>query len=294
MPLKLKTCDRLSPTPRRTSRRKMADTKGKDLPNWEALEGEVAALRSQLGSGASPLLFRGQNNSEFLLSTTLERAGCQRMAIRDYYRLIVSRVRPAIETFTGQSWQVPDYSIKLHDSFGDVNFLSDQRFPSVELYPYMVYLRHHGLPSPLLDWSYSHYVAAFFAFRDGVANSLKRSIYAYSEMPLGGKGGAVGEPAIRQLGPYIKSHHRHFRHQSICYGFSQDRGWYFHPHDEVFGNRGKQELLWKFNIPSSERVTVLRELDSYNLNAFSLFDSEEALLETLWLREYTLKNPRPL
>src|SRR5215472_5437002 len=110
-------CERLAVTFRGPTLPAMAVTKDKDLPNWEALESEVAALRSELGSGASPLLFRGQSNSEFPLSTTLERVGCERMAIRDYYRLIVCRIKPAIETFTGQSWQVPDYSIKLHDSF---------------------------------------------------------------------------------------------------------------------------------------------------------------------------------
>lgn len=270
----------------------MSDTSGKDLPNWEAFENEVAALRSQFAQSPSPLLFRGQSNSDFRLTTTLERAGCDRMLIKDYYRLVVSRVKPAAETFTGEIWQLPGYSIELDAQFGDINFLADRRFPSVELYPYMVYLRHHGLPSPLLDWSYSPYVAAFFAFRNGRANSEKRSIYVYCEMPLGGKGGAVGEPAIRQLGPYVRSHRRHFHQQcdyTICYAFEEGRGWFFHTHDGVFGNRGKQDFLWKFNIPSSERVKILRELNDHNLNAFSLFDSDEALLETLWLREHVLK-----
>ena len=46
-----------------------------------------------------------------------------------------------------------------------------------------------------------------------------------------------------------------------------------------------QDVLWKFNIPWSERMRVLRLLDAYNLNAFSLFESEECLMETLAIRE---------
>ena len=91
----------------------------------------------------------------------------------------------------------------------------------------------------------------------------------------------------------MRSHRRHFRQRSdytICANFEAGSGWLFHPHDPVFFNRGKQDYLFKFDIPSSERIEVLRRLDEYNLNAFSLFDTDETLLETMWFREHDLKN----
>jgi len=50
-------------------------------------------------------------------------------------------------------------------------------------------------------------------------------------------------------------------------------------------NDRDQDVLWKFNVPSSERVKVLRILDGYNISALSLFGSEESLMETMALRE---------
>jgi hypothetical protein len=38
-------------------------------------------------------------------------------------------------------------------------------------------------------------------------------------------------------------------------------------------------------------MKVLEILDDHNLNAFSLFGSEESLLETMWVREYILRHP---
>lgn len=113
------------------------------------------------------------------------------------------------------------------------------------------------------------HVAAFFAFR------------------------AVGEASMRTVGKYVRTHARHFRQQSdytICAAFDENfGGWRFHRHDPVFWSRGKQDYLWKFDLPSTERVAILKSLDQYNLNAFSLFDSQEALLETVWLREQVLE-----
>src|SRR5262249_7742601 len=129
---------------------------------------------------------------------------------------------------------------------------------------------------------------AFFAFRE-VGTADRRSIHVYCERPHHIKGGAVGEPAIRSIGKYVRTHARHFRQQSdytICAAFYENLGgWRFHRHDPVFGSRGRQDYLWKFDISSSERVPILKSLDEHNLNAFSLFDSQETLLETMWLRE---------
>ena len=98
---------------------------------------------------------------------------------------------------------------------------------------------------------------------------------------------------MRPIGKYVRTHARHFRQQSnytICAAFdAKGPGWRFHPHDPVFWNRGKQDYVWKFDLPATQRVAILRSLDQYNLNAFSLFDSQETLLETIWLREMVLE-----
>jgi hypothetical protein len=263
------------------------------LPSWDAFTGELQKLRDELTKNASgkppELLFRGQSNSAWPLTTTLERADCEGMSFDDYYRLAVHRVRPTVEALTGAMWDVPDYDTAMEHAFrSDRELFSLRRFPSVNFYRYMVYLRHHGFPSPLLDWTSSVNVAAFFAFRE-IGNAETRSIYVYCESPHGMKGGAVGEPAMRAIGKYVRTHPRHFRQQSdytICAAFDEKfAGWRFYRHDPVFWNRGKQDYLWKFDLPSTERIPILKSLDQYNLNAFSLFDSQETLLETMWLRE---------
>jgi len=266
-----------------------------ETTSWEDFEQKLKELRSQCGSESFPLLFRGQGNSTWSLATTLDRSARNGMTFREYYDMITGGVGPEVETFSGVD--VPERSTEVAKSFSDrgLLFKFPSEFPDMPLYRYMVYLRHLGFPSPLLDWSRSPYVAAFFAFReDPLLKVEKRSIYAFCKSLTGITGGAVGEPMIFPLGPYIQTHHRHFRQRcdyTFCGGFdvSSDQ-WRFESHQKVFDNRRpKQDFLWKFDIPSSERNKVLRILNDYNLNAFSLFGSEESLLETMWLREYVLR-----
>jgi hypothetical protein len=109
-------------------------------------------------------------------------------------------------------------------------------------------------------------------------------------MKLGGS----DSPCIFSVGPIIKTHKRHFRQQSrytICAKFEAQNEWVFANHGTVFGMENReQDLLWKIVIPGSERVKVLRHFDKFSLNEFTLFDTEEGLLEMLAMREFDLGN----
>lgn len=257
----------------------------KELRFWPDFVDEVDRVVARYPG--KKLLFRGISSSNWKLTTTLERSGCKDMSFGEYCRLLAFKIKPALETFSGRKWSVPDV-LPPGENFLDPELLSLRRFPSQELYSYMIFLRHYGFPSPLLDWTYSPFVAAFFAFRH--RNDAEcRSIYIYCERPTGLKFDTSGVPKIHPIGPYVSSHPRHFRQQSdytICGSLRLD-GWHFSSHDEVFSKDDtEQDFLWKCTLPSSERTKVLRVLNYYNLNSYSLFDSEESLLETLWFNEY--------
>src|SRR5207253_1181304 len=70
-----------------------------DVGSWAEFELELDKLRGNLDEHASPLLFRGQPNSQWRLRTTLERHGGEGRRFSEYYRLM-TRVKPDVETLT--------------------------------------------------------------------------------------------------------------------------------------------------------------------------------------------------
>lgn len=268
-----------------------------DCTDWNDFEQRVIALAAQndllnsgLGRGSwAPLLFRGQRESRWKLETTLERYANAPPAFTQYYRAI-SAVKPQVEAYTNNSWkilEVPEFENIAHDSDAG---LSLKNFPA---YDYLAYLRHHGFPSPLLDWSKSWAIAAFFAFQHAHGDDGRVAIFTYREFSGGGKVGSPTAPQIIVFGPYVRTHRRHFLQQcnyTMCCKFHLLRGtygeWEFSPHEDVFQTSGdEQDTLWKFTIPKPERERVLAQLDRYNLNAYSLMGSEESLMEMLATRE---------
>lgn len=235
----------------------------------------------------SGLLFRGQADHNWNLESTLERHTSDTMSLLRYYRL-VSITQSEVQAFTNKQWTLPSYEqlSKTCRSF-------DSDWQELPGYDYLAYLRHHSFPSPLLDWSKSPFVAAYFAFANSSAERV--AIYAYQETTGVGKITSSDETLIRALGPYVNTHTRHFLQRSeytICWSFREGE-WVFGKYQDMIGKRDEtQDRFWKITLPIGVRTEALSYLDQHNLNEFSLFQTEESLLRSLWLREYTLNKKR--
>jgi hypothetical protein len=223
-------------------------------------------------------LFRGVRDSTEPLQSSLDKLG-KATTLSGYYHTI-KVVHEHVETCTGKKW---DLATKVH--FGGFD---------LQAYEFMAYLRQNGFPSPLLDWTKSPYVAAFFAFRDiyhKPVNNEYVSIFVFREHCGKGKFVVPEKPNIYTLGPSIATCRSHYLQQSeysIC--VREDGPEVFFANHEDVGERegGEQDLLIKFNIPMSEQVKVLTRLDSMNVTPYSLFDSESSLMDTLAIRELVI------
>ncbi|WP_447936235.1 FRG domain-containing protein [Thermomonas fusca] len=247
-----------------------------------ALDHECQSNKSSEFLCVSPILFRGQSRANWKLETTLERFGKKNLPLDEYVRYL-TKVKPGIEAYTDRKFAFHWRNERTAGHafpISEVSFLNGQ-------YEFMVYLRHHGFPTPLLDWSRSLYVALYFSC-SGSEHDEDSALYMYVENLGFGKGGVVGAAEIATMGQYVSAHKRHFMQQSqytSCIA-KIDESWCFHPHEVAMGSStDQQDRLEKVLIPARLRRELLKKLDSMNVNAFSLFGSEESLMQTLAMRE---------
>jgi hypothetical protein len=244
-------------------------------------------------------LFRGQSNSSWSLESSLERYCLIGFPLKDYFHIALD-AKSQFETYTGKVWDIDsddDISSWLAGVTGSQPTGKGlHEFPG---YEYLIYLRHHGFPSPLLDWTESPYIAAFFAFQHARAGAESVSIFFHQPSNNDVGFSIIGprriheKPMITVLGPYIKSHRRHFVQQTqytICTKMDNGHAIYA-PHEEAIASlQPSEQKIIKLTLPSHIRLNVLNRLSRYTINAYSLFQSEESLCETLAFKELS-KHP---
>jgi hypothetical protein len=271
----------------------------KTLDSWSAFEQMVSNVYASFDKETddnypavvSRPVFRGQANREWKLETTLERFFSDsnnefKYSARTYHALM-EFVLPHIESLTELRWDLSNFDSTerslLHSAPDGCEF--------------MAYLRHHGFPSPLLDWTQSPYIAAFFALNTDPRdkNATHASIYVFQEHLGRGKCGRRDEPWIAGIGPCMRTHKRHYLQQSeytICRQ-EIDGGIKYISHEVILHEEksSSQDRLVKFDIPLAQKQQFLEKLDQMNINAYSLFSNEDSLMAVLAQRHKKAFSP---
>lgn len=254
-----------------------------DLRSWPAfkrriedLYSEAERLRKKGGHHVSNPLFRGLPDSGWCLETTLEREIGANLTLEKYYHHhLVPALRALSQTFT---LSLPCPLPPLPALIRDIQC-------NLPLYEEMAALRHHGFPSPLLDWSRSPYVAAFFAFSPLPSKRVKRvAIFAFQDVLGNGHSYSSASPFIRRLGRWGSVHGRHWAQQSeyTIAVHETDKGIAFHSHDAAFGGvEHNQDRLIKYTLPLTERERAIQDLVRMNVTEHSLFGTTDSLVRTI-------------
>lgn len=100
---------------------------------------------------------------------------------------------------------------------------------------------------------------------------------------------------ITVMGPYVSTHKRHFA-QKASYTIAtrwdyQTKTHAFCNHELVFNkDHETQDVLVKIVLPAKDRLNALRYLSEFNINHFTLFQSEDALVKALEQKNFDLSD----
>ncbi len=225
---------------------------------WE--EYKRRAAEDLTADGA--FVYRGQRDSSWVLASTLHRTTIVRSLqdIKNYADFVLPQVYEALEAWTGRKWNLKD---------------------SLELAEFLAFLQHNGFPTPLLDWTYSPYIAAYFAFEsvnhfapqtDEVAiysfdarawSQAYKQLYDFADL----------HPHVSVLRPRNVGNHK-LALQQGCFTWSNVPDIEIHIRlNETDGRK----FLDKFTLATTERPRVMRELSLMGISAIQLMPSVESV-----------------
>jgi len=239
------------------------------------------------------LIYRGQANANWKVESTLD------------------RLEKRFPTTPNQSGGNPEYfktprvprelQLNRFEELARGKFAPETPPKNDEEDEWWALAQHYGLATPMLDWTYSPFVALFFAFEEEKCRYHKpkfRAVYALAHHLLSQVKNGQDRPRAfspkghanyrltNQGGLFLKMPQKTDLESWVKKNFKNDT--YKLP-PVVGGNLHPKTILQKFIIPNKDRGDCLRFLDHMNINRASLFpdlDGAAHYVNDLWEVNY--------
>ncbi len=236
---------------------------------------EILKFKSELGQ-ERVTLFRGQSDRSWEIKSSLERHGIEIIECEKYYRTI-DRYKPLINPLIENRYERKSTRNGYPFDFKEYE-KGSWELPEME---YLAYLRHHGFPTPLVDLSSSCFIALFFACEDfNQEGKVDGKIFLYSPPQI--RSGGNNVPDLRQIGRYVEAGKRHFAQQSqYLIPTVFDSEWKFITFKKVIESKKNNHELREITISKDVKAKLMKELNDMNINRYTMFLNEDALIKSL-------------
>lgn len=154
-------------------------------------------------------------------------------------------------------------------------------------------LQHHGFPTPLLDWTFSPYIAAYFALKDidpHIPNTgsvaihiFDFNLWAQTFQPHSGLRETV--PFVSAFRPHAKNNPRMIQQMAVSTATNiPDLGQYLISKGSATG----KIFLYQANLPVSERKLIMNELNLMGINSMTMFPDFDGICSSM--KEFYFNN----
>ena len=207
-------------------------------------------------------IYRGQRDANWTLVSSLMRTDLV-WSLNDfqgYFNYVLPMVMEKVQAWEGRDWN-------LSNELGLAEFVA--------------YLQHNGFPTPLLDWTFSPYIAAYFAFEsvDHFNPQCEQvAIYCFNQNAWSSKYKQEYDIAhnnnhVSILAPRIVGNHK-LALQQGCFTFSNVRDVEVHI---LAHENDKENYLTKYYLSVEEKPKVIKELSLMGISAVQLIPTIESV-----------------